>query len=261
MPVTFALLPDYASKQQVGRYRAAVVLALGVCYLLNIGWVVAVLQVVPREAAAGEMSLAVAFDDGLISTVPLIETLAKGGKVKEGVLGVVEGFVEMFIFVSTGVSYFVVAAGTKSFVDGVAGNLDIVFPGIEERGWLGRAVCYVGSFGSVLYIIIANPKGFIQVLTRFTSFTLNLQAGVLLFVMLYFSRRKHGVMEGEEEDGDGGESGNGKNGFKKIIGEIALSMSNVEAYGWMIFGVIFFSVACGLAMIGPFLGINVGGRE
>lgn len=273
-PVTFSLLPVKASRAQVGRYRAAILVAVVVCYLLNVGWVLAVLQVVPREADPGKASLTVAYEEGQISTVPLIDVLHNGNAVKGAVLKAVEIIVEMFIFVSTGVSFFVTAAGMKSFVDGATSTVPAKFPTFR-RGILSKvpqAFAYLAAFGSVLAIIVANPDGFISVLTRFASFTMNLQAGALLFLMLYNSRRMAGLFRrsGDSQDGDGSPEASvdplemwespdeeDRDCESGRTGDIPLVMSNFQAWTFIVLGTIFFSFACLLVALGPMFGIKL----
>lgn len=273
-PVTFSLLPVKANRAQVGRYRAAILVAVVVCYLLNVGWVLAVLQVVPRVADPGKASLTVAYEQGQISTVPLIDVLHNGNAVKGGVLKAVEVIVEMFIFVSTGVSFFVTAAGMKSFVDGATAVVPAKFPAFN-RGILSKlpqVLAYLVSFGSVLTIIVTNPDGFISVLTRFASFTLNLQAGALLFLMLYNSRKIAGLF------GRIGDSSDGESSLEAPVASletwecsdeedpncqlgrtdgVPLVMSNFQAWTFIVLGSIFFSLACALVVLGPMLGIKL----
>lgn len=285
-PVTFNLLPMNATKAQIARYRAAMLLAVVICYLLNVGWVLAVLQVVPREAAPGKPSLTVAYESGQISTVPLIAALHDGYAVQGWVLNLVELIVEMFIVVSTGVSFFVCAAGMKSFVDGAADTAGNALPVFASGAMaqVPRAVAYVLSFGSVLGLIVANPDGFISVLTRFTSFTVNLQAGALMFVMLYYARKMAGrevnlfgqSHRGEERGDHIGAVELDKlprqakenlmwDGLDQEAGTaqpvVPLEMSPSVASNFIAFGCIFFGFGCFLALLGPMLGVSLDARE
>lgn len=283
-PVTFNLLPLNATRGQVARYRAAIVSAVIICYLLNIGWVLAVLQVVPRRAGEGKVSLTTAYQSGQISTVPLIAMLYEGHAVQGWVLKAVELIVEMFIVVSTGVSFFVCAAGLKSFVDGAADSIGAKVSLFADRRWsrIPRAIAYLLSFGSVLAIVVANPDGFISVLTRFTSFTVNLQAGLLMFVMLFYCRTRAGsrlsLPTRRLSDGAGSSSDSpelsklSRQAVEDVMWEgideaetvrtpIPLELSTSLASHFITFGSTFFTFACFLALLGPMLGINLDGRE
>ena len=273
IPVTYKLLPVVPTKRQVANYRFAVVLAVIICYLLNIGWVIAILFVVPRTSDTGKPSLTHAFEVGQISTVPLIDTLHGGGVVVGSTLKSIEIIVELFIFVSTGVSFFVIAAGMKSFVDGA---IDTAFRRFdifrsERSQWVPRVVVHTMSFGLVLAIILADPNGFINILTRFSSFALNLQAGALIFLMLYNSRRISNAISGmrnnNEEDLENPakvssevSSNNSIEGGKEDE-QIPLEMSSFMAMSWIGYGVSFFGLGCILALIGPLLGIQLGPHE
>ena len=187
-PVTFNLLPAIPRQGQIRRYRGAVILALFICYLLNIGWVLAVLLVVPRDAEPGLPSLTEAYRRGQISTVPLLATLTRGTAVNGAILRAIEISIGSFIVVSTAVSFFVIAAGLKSFVDGFAKDIAQQSSSVSPK-WT-RLIAYTFSFGFVLLLVVCNPEGFINVLTRFSSLGLNSQAGFLLFIMLHNCRNK-----------------------------------------------------------------------
>ncbi|PXF47620.1 hypothetical protein BWQ96_02599 [Gracilariopsis chorda] len=254
MPVTYRLLPQKPSARQVKRYRLSIVLAAVFCYLLNIGWVIAVLQVVRRKDLTGGPSLTNAYLKGQISTVPLIDALHFGHAVTGGVLRAIETIVELFILVSTGVSFFVMAAGMKSFVDG---GLHVLQHGTGmDRGWkklVPIVVAYTLTFGSVVTIILANPNGFIAVLTRFSSFALNLQGALLVFIMLLTART---MRKGLTTVEDGSASGHTSSG-SSIPAEMSAGFSG----SLIVFGILFFGTACLIAAVGPFLGINLSARE
>lgn len=255
MPVTFRLLPNQPSRLQVYRYRAAVLLGLTICYLLNIGWVIAVMQVVPRDAAPGHPSLSVAFDRGQISTVPLIETLSAHANISTHILEVVAMIINLFILISTMVSFFVMAAGCKSYLDGAVLS---IYNRLQRRGPSSirmlhmRSLAYLITFGSMILTIVWNPDGFIAVLTQFTSFTLNLQSGALLFIMLYYSRK---ALLKRDDHGLADESGlAGRQSTQKDI-PLALPPWTVNAL--ILFGLTVFSFAGLLVITAPFLGIEL----
>jgi hypothetical protein len=51
-----------------------------------------------------------------------------------------------------------------------------------------QAVLYSVSFGLVYLVAQTNPKGFVIVLEYFTSFALNVEAGIFIALMLGYSR-------------------------------------------------------------------------
>lgn len=275
LPVTFALLPKHATAGQIRRFRGAATTALVVSYLLNVGWVIAVLQMVPRDGSNG---LGEAFKKGLISTVPLVATLYSKKGVSRELLGTVEMLVQLFIVVSTGVSFFVVAAGLRSYVQGIAIEMWRVMSGWRGEGDVRRSgrqtvigMCFTMCFGLVIGLILLNPHGFISMLTGMTSLTMNLQGGVLLILMLYVARTRRGGLgygndEGNARNGAGVGGGNDagmdklENGGKREIVQdgIAEEMSSSLAASVMVFGGVFSMTACLLATVGPLFGLRLG---
>lgn len=235
LPVTFNLLPSGASKQQVSRYRTSVILGLFFCYVLNIGWVLATLQVVPRSAPEGQPSLADSYRRGQISTVPLIAVLERHRAITGTVLKTIEIIVELFIIISTSVSYFVTAAGLKSFVDGIA-DATLTCRAVHHLTPFGVIVlAYALSFGSVLFIIISNPRGFISIMTHLTSLSFVVQGGLLLFWMLLNARRSDDNLQ-----------------------TICLKMSPRTVKGWTIYSLPLLTFAAFVATVGPMIGIKIG---
>lgn len=201
MPVMYALLPERPTRQQISHFRQSVLAGLTICYLLNIGWVIAITFVVPRD---GPSSLTTAYNLGQISTIPLVETLSSSAEVSSLTIQAVTVVVQTFILVSTCVSFFIIAAGYKSYATGVA---DAAHSSLQEIGWYAphrftRGLVYTIMFGAVVCVVILNPNGFITILTRLTSLTMNLQAGLLLFLMLYFSRIRIGAQQSFESRDD-----------------------------------------------------------
>lgn len=191
IPVTYRLLPTSPTSQQMYRYRTSIVVALIICYILNIGWVMAVLDVVPRDAPQGHPSLTNAITKGQISTVPLIEALGAHETISPGMLYTIDLIVQLFILFSTVVSFFVIAAGCKNYMDGAA---DSIHTEIRKRNTSLslrsiRYLAYFVSFGSILVIILSDPEGFIKVLTRLAATVENVQSGFMLFLMAYFCHR------------------------------------------------------------------------
>lgn len=239
MPVTYALLPEQPNRRQIAHFRGSVIAGLTTCYLLNIGWVIAIVQVVPRD---GPSSLTAAYQKGQISTIPLVETLAASSGVSLYLIQAVTIIVQMFILVSAGVSFFIMAAGYKSYTAGVA---DGICRSLEGRRFgvsqtVARASAYTLTFGALIFFILFNPNGFITVLTRFASLTMSLQSGVFLFVMLYFCR----VQLRSWPSGDGGD------------GSVALPMSRLVCSVVIVLGCLVCGGGSVMALFAPFLGIQ-----
>lgn len=216
IPVTYRLLPNSPSADQIRRYRTAVLVGLLICYILNIGWVIAILQVVSRSM------LEHAFENGQITTVPLIESLQQKTLVSPQLLQWVEIIVQLFIIISTIVSFFVMAAGFKNYVDGFAAL---------SSSALAHAGVYFAAFAPIVVLVVTNPKGFITVLTRLTSTTINVQTGLLLFIMLVTAR--------------------------KAAQLIPLPLPPTVTAAAVVLGSTFFACTSGLAALGPLFGIKL----
>lgn len=277
MPVTFKLLPINATSSHIRNFRTAVILAVVICYLLNVGWVLAVLQVVPRNAPNGAPSLTNAYHLGQISTVPLIDVLHHTGAVHGSLLHTVEVIVELFIFASTGVSFFVMSAGLKSFVDGGLHCMNERYQAGPRSTLIRKFLAYMASFGAILCISLANPNGFIDILIDASSFALCFQAGLMLFVMLYNSRTarlsEDSIISQEREsssslvssDAGWGKTGNDVEKSERRLntchGCVPLEMSRLLSTSCIVYGVLFFLTACCLAGVAPFIGISSHSKE
>lgn len=206
MPVTFqtcinALPPPHNSSPNavdrafITSFRNTTMLAVSLCYFLNIAWTFAVLFVVP-QSSSGTASAASSIPDtaslesanalGQISTIPLMEVL-KASQDKLNV--VIAMLVNSFIAISVTVSFLVMAVGMLHFVKG-----SISSPSTSEgppspikslftRYWL--------SFAVILSIALCNPAGLLKIMEGATSLALNLEAGVFVVYMFYISRAMH----------------------------------------------------------------------
>lgn len=244
MPVMYALLPEQPSRRQIKHFRASVLSGLTICYLLNVGWVVALIQVVPRD---GKSSLSSAYVLGQISTVPLVENLVGLPDVSPRIIHAVTLIVQLFILVSAAVSFFIISAGFKSYIAGVADGLR---KSLEMHGWyvpekIARSIAYTLVFGTLIFFIVKNPNGFLVVLTRLGSLTLSAQSCFLVFVILYYSRIHRRIGQGVN---------NGE-------GDIKLEMSRTSCAVIITLGLIISAVACILAIAAPFLGIEARAGE
>lgn len=211
MPVTFqnclhAQPPPSQSSHQINHrvfisaYRSATMLAVFVCYLLNVAWAFAVLFVVPQTTAsltssltssslpslASNATLENANALGQISTIPLMEVL----KASHDNLNVVIAFlVNSFIAISVTVSFLVMSVGMLHFLKGSVSSpshnasssaLSTVINSLFSRYWL--------SFAFVLSIALCNPAGLLKIMEGATSLALNLEAGAFVVYMFYMSR-------------------------------------------------------------------------
>lgn len=261
IPVTYRLLPPRPSRQQVANYRAAAVVGLILCYVLNIGWVIAILQVVPRQAASDKPSLASAFQKGQITTIPLIETLSEHTFMSSRLLHMVEIVVQLFILISTIVSFFVMAAGCKNYMDGFAHSVheQLFKHGHSVNIRFVHTLAYCISFGPVIALVLINPKGFIVVLTRFTSTVLNLQAGFMIFVMLYFCHHSSGSLDSLQPSQlhNFNDRKLATCSDNQPSNEISLSLPRWSLPVLIIFGGSFYLFGGLLALIGPMFGLHL----
>lgn len=242
MPITFKLVPLNATPANIRNYRTAVILAILLCYLLNIAWVLAMLQVVPREAPNGAPSLTNAYTQGQISTVPLVDVLHSKSAMQGDMLHMVQVAVGIFVFISTGVSFFIMSAGLKNFVDAALHSLNESYQMGTQGALIGKILAYIISFGSIIIIVLANPNGFITILTNLSSFAASFQAGLMVFIMLYTCR------SGGKTDNEGK-----LNGYDNTIPVV---MSKWVWRSCLTYGLLFFFVACCLSAVASFMGIS-----
>lgn len=196
MPVTFESClrstrrngSNAVSHRFVMFYRRATLLGLGLCYLLNVGWCVAVLFIVPQD------TLAVANEQGQNSTYPLIQALKRHGGNANNTAAF---FVTLFTGISVTVSFFVMGMGMKHTLDDQLRAM-ISRRASPIRRFFTRAAYYMIFFGSIIALALHNPHAFIRVLAGITSFSLNIEAGIFIVYMLHQSRRNiwnHTVLE------------------------------------------------------------------
>ncbi|KAK7090005.1 hypothetical protein V1264_009868 [Littorina saxatilis] len=222
MPFTFERI-GY-KKDEIKNYRLAVQLGLWTCVLLNILWCWSVLDIVPqtvldacqREIAHsesmmvedgpaspdlcfGELSLESAKINGEISTVPMTKILARDYPTYTWVAVLVQ----VFIMVSITVSYLTIGGALHHTLNGVMQSV-LVKRGLDLERFTAPQTCCnklkilstcvsLLGFTAVFSVAMANPQGFVDILEKFASLTLNSQAGIFVFLMLLASRRLKGV--------------------------------------------------------------------
>ncbi|XP_078064273.1 uncharacterized protein LOC144490399 [Mustelus asterias] len=112
-------------------------------------------------------------------------------------------FTEIFITVSITVSFLVLGSAMKHTLEGwvdsfwsrkcekVSEQCETSCMHIIKFGGLKSVtrglVCLLG-FGTIFMVAMSNPKGFVIVLDKVTSFALNLEAGLFIFLMLRNAR-------------------------------------------------------------------------
>ncbi|XP_064615193.1 uncharacterized protein LOC135479301 [Liolophura sinensis] len=115
--------------------------------------------------------------------------------------------VEVFIVISTTVSYLTIGAALHHTISGWVDSLwsqdkfavyKARFQARSKRlcEWCNTK-CVCGSFLSLLAfsvvfcIAMANPKGFVQILEKFASLSLNIQSGFFLFLMMHKATKRN----------------------------------------------------------------------
>lgn len=185
MPVTFEAAlkscgprrPPAVSEDFVVQYRRATILGVFLCYLLNIGWCIGVLFIVPQN------TLMIANGKGENSTYPLIQILKRHNTNTS-----MAYLINLFTAISVTVSFFVVGIGMKHTLD------DQLKQTLSRRSsTLKRSILstlyYATFFGGIGLIALNNPHAFVRLLAGVTSFCLNIEAGVFIVYMLVQSRR------------------------------------------------------------------------
>ncbi|XP_043558163.1 uncharacterized protein si:ch211-51h4.2 isoform X4 [Chiloscyllium plagiosum] len=176
MPMLFSEISQ--NRSQIMWFRRAVTGGLTTCTILNI----------LCSEKAGE-----------IATVPLTKIIMEQYKR----FAWVAWFTEIFITVSITVSFLVLGSTMKHTLEGWVDSFwskkcetaaehceKSYFQLIKIGGAksLTRGLICLLGFGIIFTVAMSNPKGFVIVLDKVTSFTLNLEAGLFIFLMLRNSR-------------------------------------------------------------------------
>lgn len=176
-------------------YRSATMVALFICYVLNILWCMAVLYVVPQSAPVGDSSslttpmnatLEYANEYGLISTIPLMEVLSSS---KNNLNIAIAFLVNLFIAISLTVSFLVMSVGTLHFIKGSITDNTAVLNNFASRLMNSLSVRYVATYSFVLLVALRNPTGLMKILKGVTTVALNLEGGVFVIYMYYICRK------------------------------------------------------------------------
>ncbi|XP_038670975.1 uncharacterized protein si:ch211-51h4.2 isoform X2 [Scyliorhinus canicula] len=223
MPMLFSEISQ--NRSQVMCFRRAVTGGLTTCAILNILWCWAVLDIVPQTSVRkvlfdgdlntsmpighhmvpgyiiiySNISLEASEKAGEIATVPLTRIIMEQYRR----FAWVAWFTQIFITVSITVSFLVLGSTMKHTLEGWVDSfwnkkcekasercetphLHIIKIGGLKSVTRGL-VCLLG-FGIIFMVAMSNPKGFVIVLDKVTSFALNLEAGLFVFLMLRKAR-------------------------------------------------------------------------
>ncbi|KAM7013000.1 uncharacterized protein LKV04_000478 [Tautogolabrus adspersus] len=226
MPLLFSQISH--NKTQILWFRRAVLAGLTTCTVLNILWCWAVLEIVPQtslperrmatETAArpdssglpasqssvspliySNISLEESEKAGEIATIPLTRIINE--RYRE--YSWVAELIQVFIAISVTVSFLVMGSAMKHTVDGLVSSM-----WSSRLEWLSKAwernlpnkhhVCSARSMAKglvsllvfmVIFIVsVCDPRGFVVMLDKVVSFSLNTEVGLFVFIMLRESR-------------------------------------------------------------------------
>lgn len=203
MPVTFqACLKSLQSSEErnkdnlvdkdfISYYRLACVTGVVLCFFMNIIWCFAVLMVVPQTSneLSSSATLQYANEQGLISTIPLMEVLTLSDNKLNSIIGFL---INLFIAISLTISFLVVSLAMLHYINGSVTHSNApsstsssFFKSLVQsrfvRFWLG-GVLFIYVFA------ILNPKGVLKIMEGITTLALNCEAGVFVVYMFHQSR-------------------------------------------------------------------------
>ncbi|XP_055868973.1 uncharacterized protein LOC106070099 isoform X1 [Biomphalaria glabrata] len=216
MPYTFEKVPY--KRKQIFLYRLSVQLGLWTCVIFNIFWCWAVLDIVPQtiESACsslsyglafysnnsaretsitchGELSLESAAVNGEISTIPLTKLLQRD----HPQFTWVAILIQVFIAISITVSYLTIGTALHHTVGGIVQFMSPSRAGTTlskakskkklSQEWLIKTGLSLVAFVIVFLVAMLDPQGFVDILEKFVSFTMNVEVGIFVFLMLLFS--------------------------------------------------------------------------
>ncbi|XP_073772474.1 uncharacterized protein si:ch211-51h4.2 isoform X3 [Danio rerio] len=219
MPFLFSEISNV--KSQVLWFRRSVLGGLATCTILNILWCWAVLEIVPQmstkslleekllNSSTGQtetthpvhtfiysnISLEESEKAGEIATIPLTKIITQ----KYSRLSWVAELIQIFITISITVSFLVMGTAMKHTMDGLVGSLwpeNVAWLADHSSRWRTSQHCrrfFSGfmsflAFGLIFVISACDPKGFVVMLDKVVSFSLNTEVGLFIFLMLRTSR-------------------------------------------------------------------------
>ncbi|XP_066504334.1 uncharacterized protein si:ch211-51h4.2 [Hoplias malabaricus] len=223
MPFLFSEVSH--NKSQVMWFRRVVLGGLATCALLNVLWCWAVLEIVPQMAVKSvleerplntsgvrmettllthtfiysNISLEDSEKAGEIATIPLTKILT----LRYRRFSWVAHLIQIFITISITVSFLVMGSAMKHTIDGLVsarwaaggGRLQRVQARILPQSLQSGAARRVSgglvsllAFGIIFLVSACDPKGFVIILDKVVSFSLNTEVGLFIFLMLRASR-------------------------------------------------------------------------
>ncbi|XP_021459801.2 uncharacterized protein si:ch211-51h4.2 isoform X2 [Oncorhynchus mykiss] len=224
MPLLFSEISH--NKTQIMWFRRVILGGLATCTVLNILWCWAVLEIVPQMSVQRVMeegvvnttsgvvsesspaaytmvysniSLEESEKAGEIATIPLTKIIS----LKYRHYSWVAELIQIFIAISITVSFLVMGSAMKHTIDGLVNShwntklewmskvwertLPQSFHRCSSRG-LANGLISLLAFGIIFIVSSCDPRGFVVMLDKVVSFSLNTEVGLFIFVMLRASR-------------------------------------------------------------------------
>ncbi|XP_055717095.1 uncharacterized protein si:ch211-51h4.2 isoform X2 [Salvelinus fontinalis] len=224
MPLLFSEISH--NKTQIMWFRRVILGGLATCTVLNILWCWAVLEIVPQMSVQRVMeegvvnttsgvvsessptaytmvysniSLEESEKAGEIATIPLTKIIS----LKYRHYSWVAELIQIFIAISITVSFLVMGSAMKHTIDGLVNShwntklewmskvwertLPQSFHRCSSRG-LANGLISLLAFGIIFIVSSCDPRGFVVMLDKVVSFSLNTEVGLFIFMMLRASR-------------------------------------------------------------------------
>ncbi|XP_034438052.1 uncharacterized protein si:ch211-51h4.2 [Hippoglossus hippoglossus] len=228
MPLLFSQISH--NKTQILWFRRAVLGGLTTCTVLNILWCWAVLEIVPQTSSPetrtavgtsthldsnsthgqhasappllySNISLEESEKAGEIATIPLTKIINERYRAYSWVAELIQ----VFIAISVSVSFLVMGSAMKHTIDGLVSSM-----WSKRLEWLSKAwernlpnkqhICSARSaakgfmsllaFLAIFIVSVCDPRGFVVMLDKVVSFSLNTEVGLFVFIMLRESREE-----------------------------------------------------------------------
>ncbi|XP_036410857.1 uncharacterized protein si:ch211-51h4.2 isoform X2 [Megalops cyprinoides] len=223
MPFLFSEISH--NKSQIMWFRRVVLGGLVTCTVLNILWCWAVLEIVPQMSVKKVLEDGISNNSGIftetsppaytfvysnisleeservgeIATIPLTKIINQ----KHRHFSWVVKLIQIFIAISITVSFLVMGSAMKHTIDGLVnalldGNAEGMcrnsgksLPRFLQRCNSRRLVngfMSLLAFGLIFLVASCDPKGFVVMLDKVVSFSLNTEMGLFIFLMMRTSR-------------------------------------------------------------------------
>ncbi|KAM9761599.1 uncharacterized protein ACNS7B_003980 [Menidia menidia] len=212
MPLLFSQIAH--NKTQILWFRRAVLGGLTTCTLLNVLWCWAVLEIVPQTSDPdrrtngsspfppqrhSNISLENSERAGEIATIPLTQIINQHYPAYSWVAELIQ----VFISISITVSFLVMGSAMKHTMDGLVSSLWSSRLDWISKVWerklpnkhhvcpaksLAKGLASLFGFGVIFIVSVCDPRGFVVMLDRVVSFSLNTEVGLFIFIMLRESR-------------------------------------------------------------------------